>query len=488
MLEFIKKNKQSLFIVVFVTLFIYIVRITQYSFSIDTEIMINDPNGLLKSWFAIGRYGLCFFKLLFNTTNINVICTSIVAVIFLISNSVLWLFLLEKTMKIEFKNTIIKILTMLLITSSPVLCEQIGFTLQAVEIMIGLNIMAIANIASIKWVEQNKLIYLLCSIILLLITFSFYQAFVFLYMTSVVFYLIVKSNSYIENYKSFFIDLAKYVLVFIISFALYMVINNYVLSFLDIQKGTYLTNQIKWGNETFIINVKNIGISVLKTIIGYENVWHPFYFILFLIFFYTYCFNSLNNRKILILKLFLSLCLFIIPFSLIILTASQTAGRAQFSIVYSIAFLSLWIGNNYVNNKKITILLTILVILQCSTTFILNYSAYVCFSKEQALVEDISKKIIENDYENKTIAIVGEYNPNSYFKGETLGHSFFEWDYFGGLVTNARIQGFVHALGYDYKFVDNELAELTELVKNEKTWFDEKKLYLINDIVVIKLS
>ena len=118
----------------------------------------------------------------------------------------------------------------------------------------------------------------------------------------------------------------------------------------------------------------------------------------------------------------------------------------------------------------------------------LNYSAYVCFSQEKELVEDISKKIVDNHYEDKTIAIVGEYNPNPYFKGETLGHSFFEWDYFGGLVTNSRIQGFVHALGYDYKFVDSELAEITELVKNEDTWFDDEKLYLINDIVVIKLS
>ena len=488
MLNFIKKNKFSIFIVTIITLLIYIIRVTQYSFSIDTEIMINNPYSLLDSWYGIGRYGLCFFKLLFHTCKINIIYTSIFAVVFLITNSIIWLYLFENIMKIEFRNTKMKIFTMLLITSSPVLCEQIGFTLQAVEIMIGLNIMAIANICSIKWVEQKKIIYMCVSIILLLITFSFYQAFIFLYMTFVLFYMIVKLKSYSEDYKNLIIDFMKYILIFIISFALYLLMNNCVLAILDIEKGTYLTNQIKWGSETFLTNVKNIGVSIFKTIIGYENVWHPFYFILFLIFLFLYCFQEKVNRKTLFLKLLLALCFFFIPFSLIILTASQTAGRAQFSIVYSIVFLSIFIANSCVNYKKITILLTVLVILQCSTTFMLNYSAYVCFSQEKELVEDISKKIVDNHYEDKTIAIVGEYNPNPYFKGETLGHSFFEWDYFGGLVTNSRIQGFVHALGYDYKFVDSELAEITELVKNEDTWFDDEKLYLINDIVVIKLS
>ena len=57
-----KKNIRCLLIVVLFTFFLYIFKLTHYSFSIDTETLISDSNGLFIGWYSMGRYGLCIFK------------------------------------------------------------------------------------------------------------------------------------------------------------------------------------------------------------------------------------------------------------------------------------------------------------------------------------------------------------------------------------------------------------------------------------------
>ena len=486
MKEYFVKNKKNITFIFILTIFLYIIRITQYSFSIDTEVLINDPDSLLNSWYVIGRYGLCFFKILFHTKNINIFLTNISAVFFLITNAILWLYLYSTIFRKE-SSSLANIVFMLMITSSPILCEQIGFTLQALEIMLALNLEAIAILLANKWVKDNKYIYCILSIICLIICFSFYQAYVFLFMTGVITCLLLKYEDDYIDYKELFSQLFKYIFIFVVAFLAYFLINNFVLSVLELEKGTYLTNQIKWGIDPIVVNIKNIITYSIKTLIGYQNTWHPFYGVIFILFFYNYCISKEQNFKTKLMKIFLCISLFIIPFILIVLTASQTAGRAQFSIVYSLAFMTWWLLQK-LKEKKIVILLVSMAILQCCVVSILNFSAYNCFKEEKKLVEDVSQEIINKNYENKQIAFIGKYNPNTCLKGETLGHSFFEWDYLGGLLSNNRIKGLTYALGYDYQFAEDKLSYLTEAVKGKETWFENHNIYLIDDIVVIKLS
>lgn len=488
MKKYIIENKKSIVSAFLITIMLYIIRLTQYSFSIDTEILINDPDSLLNSWYIIGRYGLCFFKSLFHTKNINIFLTNIVAIFFLISNAILWMYLYS-TISNKKGSQIASFVFMLMITSSPILCEQIGFTLQALEIMLALNIEAISILFANKGIENKNKIFLLLSIICLFICFSFYQAYVFLYMTGIISCLLLKYDIDEIDYKDFFYRLGMYILIFLLAFLSYYCINILVLSYLDLTKGTYLANQIKWGVYPVFVNMKNIMVFSFKTLIGYQNTWHPFFGLLFIIFFYYYCLSKKCLWMTKTFKIFLCISFFVIPFLLIFLTGSQTAGRAQFSIVYSLAFLSWWLLCSFERKKTILLLSCVILLLQCCIIFILNLSAYNCFREETKLIDDISQEIIKMNYENKQIAFIGEYNPNSYLKGETLGHSFFEWDKFDGKIGNGRVPGFFKALKYDYVFVDeNQLSILTEKVKNKETWFENHQIYLINDVAVVKLS
>lgn len=77
-----KKNTIYLLIVVLFAFLLYLFKITHYSFSIDTECLINDNNELLNSWYGIGRYGLCIFKNIFHTLPINITLTNFIATFF----------------------------------------------------------------------------------------------------------------------------------------------------------------------------------------------------------------------------------------------------------------------------------------------------------------------------------------------------------------------------------------------------------------------
>ena len=74
-------------------------------------------------------------------------------------------------------------------------------------------------------------------------------------------------------------------------------------------------------------------------------------------------------------------------------------------------------------------------------------------------------------------------------KGEVLGHSFFEWDNFDGQTSNGRVQGFFRCLGLDNQFVENDqLPHCYNLVKDKEIYLKNKKVYINDDIVIIKLS
>lgn len=77
-----KKNIRCLLIVVLFTFFLYIFKLIHYSFSIDTETLISDSNGLFNGWYSMGRYGLCIFKNIFHTLPINITLTNVIATFF----------------------------------------------------------------------------------------------------------------------------------------------------------------------------------------------------------------------------------------------------------------------------------------------------------------------------------------------------------------------------------------------------------------------
>ena len=187
-----------------------------------------------------------------------------------------------------------KLIGILLIISSPIMMEQMGFVLQSIEIMVGFSLSAIGSILFVDYFEKKHKSSLVISIILIFITFSFYQAFVFLFISAVIMYLICKNKDQQGETQNIINDVIRSIFIFIIMFALYFILDKYVLSILDLDKTSYLTNQFLWGTESINVILKSTFKNLIKVYSGYYNCYHPFFTILSFVFIYDY---SLKDKK-----------------------------------------------------------------------------------------------------------------------------------------------------------------------------------------------
>ena len=162
--------------------------------------------------------------------------------------------------------------------------EQMGFVLQSIEIMVGFSLSAIGSILFVDYFEKKHKSSLVISIILIFITFSFYQAFVFLFISAVIMYLICKNKDQQGETQNIINDVIRSIFIFIIMFALYFILDKYVLSILDLDKTSYLTNQFLWGTESINVILKSTFKNLIKVYSGYYNCYHPFFTILSFVF------------------------------------------------------------------------------------------------------------------------------------------------------------------------------------------------------------
>lgn len=242
-------------------------------------------------------------------------------------------------------------------------------------------------------------------------------------------------------------------------------------------------------DEDIISCCINVIKSIGSLVLGKGALKYFFFGIFLIIFFLNYCFKSNNEKNMILFKVIVCLGLYISPFLLNVLTGGSVAIRTLFSLCMLNAFV-MWRVFIRLNTSKILKLLVIISLaMPISNIFILNKSKINCYQEELKVANEIIELIKVNDFQDKKMVFIGKDNFNDLPKGEMLGRSFFEWDYETPMQCNNRINGFFKAIGYDYENVSNEqMQELLNKTDDLKPWREDKKLYLINDVVVIKLS
>ena len=448
------------------SILLYCVKISQYSISIDTEMMITDPESLLCSWYGIGRFGLCFIIRLLGLIPINIRLMNLLALIFLILSSIAWLCYINLCSNNK-NNNIANLVFLMLFTSSPILAEQMGFTLQSFEIMLALFIEAIALILVYYWVTTNKTYFLISSIILLVFCFSCYQSFVILYIFGVVLSYVFKRYNIVDiDVKNSMVEIIKYIVILIFAMVIYMLINNCINLYYNIPQSSYLGSQVVWQNLSIIDSIIDISYTLIKEVAGRQTLYHPFAIIVFLYFVFIFCKNQQLKLENIIFVIIPSLALMLIPFSLTFLIGSNIASRSEFS--FSILFASLvWFLLKEIKiNKLFKVTIITSIVIQFGATFLLLLSAQNCYDLEVRMANEITEKIEETNTENTKLVFVGKYNPNDMLKGETLGKSFFEWDSWSEMGSNIRINTFFRTLNYNYD--TPSLEDVTKAQKCEK--------------------
>lgn len=480
--EFIKENKYAIITIFILGVLTYLIKLTTYSFSIDTEAMLNNSEIQILTWISIQRYGLAFFKNIYNLVIHNIVLTNILSFAFLYISVILTIYNINNVSKN--KSRIANTILGAIIITSPIIVEQFNFTLQVLEISISLVLFNIAFILINKLIQNNKKIILIIPIIaFIVLAFACYQSFIPLYILFSIFLFILLYNQKKEMTPKECIKIISiFVIIFILSYLVYNLIGNSILKILNIERTNYLSEQINWGKEsiitTMIKTIGSIGITIIPII--YPQLYNIGMLVCYSIFL-IYIIKNIKHKKYLLAIVMFGLL--VAPFILNIALGGYTVARSQITVTYAVAFIAydIYTNCNKQKNKKAFIIFTSLIVMyQLCVSMMLFYTDYNSYKKQVNIANEIYKQInIE-----KPIIFVGNYEAtgkNILLKGEAMGKTFFEWDKKTNIGSNNRIYGFFKAIGLEYKKPnDEEIVAEMQKEHEEKLIIEEQNYTIVN--------
>lgn len=387
--------------------------------SYDTDEWLANPQNTLTHWLGIGRFSLVFLKYCFGTGT-SLLALNIVTYVNVFIYTVLFLYFIH--IDCERLDSRKDFLCGIVLISSPIFLEQYYFTLQSAEVSFAMILIVLSFITTYKLLTEKTSLSrkgLLGAVTLILLIFSFgmYQAFVNLYVIGVLICL-YKLNT--EDSRKNLKNIGFCLLIFLVSLIAYACISEFAISYFNIVKDGYLG--IEWFNGNFAGTLKDLIVTIGRIILGYGNILNLSYtfcllYILYIIFFRSKKYICWNN--------FYLIALLASPFLLNILTGTNFVIRSVLGFPVLCTFL-FW--EFYENEKLLKFCLYITVLSQIIHSELLLYSDYIRNKNDTAIAEKIYRDCSAD--ENTVIVFKGKRSAdnNSFsFKGQVMGHSFFEW-------------------------------------------------------------
>lgn len=443
MIRYIKQNKKLIIFIFLISILLFVQKIICPSIGYDTDQYLTNPEETHRVWISHGRYALVFMshflgKLWMNPCVANILTSINIAVYTVLFLAFLNMLYEDKDKK---RNTIVAIL----LISSPIFLEQYYFTLQAVEVSFSIILIMLAYISTYCWIVENRKKYAVIVYGLLTFCFGVYQTHVVLYIIGVLMILItVNHENQSENIKV----ILRCVLIWGISLATYFVIKKIVGILMGIPDSGYLESQITWLSGSVIESCFMIMKSVGRVVFGIGHVLNLSYFICIIYILW----RIKKSDKIITWENFYLLSFLIAPMLLNIIMASRLLIRSVLGIpiVCAVIFWKSWRESRYMR-----ILMIVVAVSQIVNGQLLLYADNIRYTNDVAIAE----KIYQDCYADKNTIIVTKgiekAEDNGFaFKGQTLGHSFFEWSNGMEDADETRIHYFMHLQGLDFKLPD----------------------------------
>lgn len=503
--EYLRKSKYSILIIICVIIFAFGERIISQSFSIDTELYINDigTEGRWEWWISLNRWGLVLLNKIFQINSLPIFTSNFLSVVLIIAYSIGFNYLFYRYTKEDYKEQFLKyqFIFPILFTTNPIFAEQYNFILQNVSVAFTVLLIPIILliIDKVRYIENctQKIILYVIAVGLLILSFGVYQSVILLYIvTVVVCYLLKVFKDNDNNWKY----LGMQIGIFLISATVYFIIGKIL------AKGnstSYL--QIAWLSDTAIQCIRNIIICV-KAVLKCEGIFYNIGYIISLITLAMLFVYLCIKRKIK-LGIVIGMCgLIISPFYIMIITGVDQLKRTQFNYPFVVGIILMYAVIYLSKMDKMEWLKNIFIILVCMTAYIqsyntsnLFYTVDVTYKSDEAfaysLMEKVESKEWYNPDEEYTIIFVGKYQKelkNAYLKSEVIGSSFFAFDYQYIYGVNSRGVAFLNILGYKFDEPTSEEFEDAKIYveeNNTKIWPNEAAIQLIdNNKIIVRLS
>lgn len=496
--KYLVEHKKAILFLFLFSLCIYGIKLFNYSISIDTEVIINIPNSLFRTWIEIGRPCLVVLKKMLMLDPFNpILSVQLTYILFTVFAILLYYIFYRLSPK---KSNINLAVFGSILLSSAIYIEQLNFTLQSAEVALGLNLLILGIWLFCVGNEQKKKIAYFLSFLLTAFSFGIYQSLVIIFITIIALIIMIKIKKNQLDWKSTIKFLLTSIGIFLISFIGYFIGNKLTMMYIDGVSNSYLTNQIQWLKEPILTTVKSIATIIYNGYFGAlkgNRLFYGYINILAFIFIMYYIINIfLKKEKNKSLKILASLIILLVPFTLTIFMGNSEAYRAQLALPIVIAVIITFFKEEFANYKYLnTISLIIIIILighQSVLTNRLLVSDYYRYVEDVNYANLLYQEISQYDIENKRVVMLGSHTPTSTLittKGEVMGYSFFEWDRYEKYGVGVRAGNFMRALGYEINVPNEEDYKVAKEFESDLEVFPkENSIMEYQDLVIVKLS
>lgn len=504
--EYLKKSKYSILIITVFILVAFGERIISQSFSIDTELYIDQIGtaGRWDWWITLNRWGLVLLNKIFQLGSLPIFASNFLTVTLIIAYSIGFNYLFYKYTKDDYKEKFLKyqFIFPILFVTNPIFAEQYNFILQNISVAFTILLIPLTLLLTDKASQiENKIqkvVYYIISIGLLVLSFGVYQSVILLYIvTVVVCYLLKVLRDNDNNWKY----LGKQIAIFLISAGIYFAIGKILA---DGSSTSYL--QAAWLTDSVSQCLKNI-LNCIKPVLKCEGIFYNIGYVISIVILTISVIYLAVKRKLKIGTIIAIIGLVLSPFYIMIITGVDQLKRTQFNYSFVAAIVLTYFVIYLAQKDKLKWMKNAFIILVCIIAYTQSYNTAnlfhtvdVTYKSDEAFANDLMGRIEQKEWynpskEDYTIIFVGRHQKdlkNVYLKSEVIGSSFFGFDYEYIYGVNSRGVAFLNILGYEFnKPTSEEFEQAKKYVEenNIKSWPNEESINLVdNNKIIIRLS
>ncbi|MHC5228781.1 glucosyltransferase domain-containing protein [Enterococcus sp. LJL99] len=500
-ITFLRNELPLVFFCLFCTFLTYSPKLRYYSIGIDTERMIAEPEGTLTWWLSLNRYGLVFLKrILPYGTNIYPVFVNTLTYLLFSFSIILLCYLVWRTKKVSSKS--IFFVSSLIAITTPTIIEQTNFILQSIEVQIAVifQILAIILIQiATDTTDKKKFFFLFIAIISSFFSFSVYQSLLVSFCILAIISVYFKTNSE-TTFFEFVKKTIPYVLVLLISFTLYIVINKIVHQLFHVVDVGYISFDFYFMKVPFSQYLSETISLIKSTFFSTQNrffLWIPSLYSSF--FALSFLFNKKNTlqRK---LSLFLTLIVLSIGLGFLVLTLGWAGPMRSYypTICFALFFVAIATFNEIDSNIVKKGLLLITIILSTSQglfTYRLGQTSNIIYQEEVKVLNTIEKELsslnLSSTKEYQLVTYGGiDFSYLDVKRGEMIGCSFFNYDT-GFIIGNSqRVADFFISEGIPIGFINNgkKYKELAPIAEDMPSYPNKGFVKVVDNYLIVKLS
>lgn len=501
---FLKENPLVPWITAAAVLISYGVALSGFRIGIDAEANLNDPDAFLNSWYSIGRFSLVFTKNLFGLRNLNPFTANLLMMAFMFCYGIFADFLFFLFSGNGRGMRIFYIIFPALFLTHPCYVQQYLFTVQAFEVALSTLICLGAVMCVSKWAFEEGKGYLASGLLFMVWSFGSYQAFLPFYMAAALSVYLVYYWFHDNRKQGFYLKAAlRHTGAFVMGYILYILAVKAVIIWRNGFgfQGEYLEDQVLWKTSSATECIGNIKHYMRMVLFG-ESVFYTKTFFIFAILFALHLLYSWGKwrRKEFFLYAMAALALVLSPFYLAIYQGAGILMRSQMSLPFAAAFFGAAVSAYLCGRKRTAangavLIGLLLAINQGTTSSRAMFSAYMAYEQDKMTAEQllIRMQALDGGTAGQRVAMIGSYRPSlpvgAGIREETVGYSFFEWDYMSKLGVSKRGTGFLTSLGFPYEpATEQEYQAALLLGGNMPSWPAAGSVVRMGEIIVVKFS